>query len=176
MNSCSKCSDHSFDLCISVNFIQTCLFNIQNFTSKWKDCLCCTVSGCLCRTTGGISLYDVDLTVFQDPCQNSLQVFPASDIPSRLIFFLSDLLLFLQPLSLSVQAQIFHSYFLQQLDSAQGKSQAVADYSINCTSRLTVSKFLLCLSFKLRILDLDTDDCSKTLTDIITCKIRLTVF
>ena len=35
------------------------------------------------------------------------------------------------------------------------------------TSCLTVSKLLLRLSFELRLTDLDADDCSQSLTDII---------
>ena len=39
-----------------------------------------------------------------------------------------------------------------------------------------VAQFLLCLTFELRILDLDTDNSSQALTDIFTGQIRLTVF
>jgi hypothetical protein len=65
MNSGTKCSDHCFDLGIAVNFIQSRFFHIQNFTTQRKNCLCCTASCCLCRTTRGISLDDKDLTVFR---------------------------------------------------------------------------------------------------------------
>ena len=39
-----------------------------------------------------------------------------------------------------------------------------------------VAQFLLCLTFELRILDLDTDNCSQSLTDILTCQVRLIIF
>ena len=65
MNTGSKCSDHCFDLCIAVDSVQTRLFYIEDLTTQWKDCLCCTVSGSFCGTTRRISLYDVDLTVFR---------------------------------------------------------------------------------------------------------------
>ena len=63
MNSRSECCDHCLNLSISVNLIKTCLLYIQNLTTKWQDCLSCTVSGCLRRTAGGISLDDIDLTL-----------------------------------------------------------------------------------------------------------------
>ena len=62
MNSCSESCDHSFDLCICINLIQTCFLYIQDLTSQWKDSLCYTISGCFCRATGGISLYNEYLT------------------------------------------------------------------------------------------------------------------
>ena len=65
MDSGSEGSDHCLDLFVSVNFIQTCLLNIQDLTTKWKDRLCGTVSRCLGRTTRGISLYDINLTVLR---------------------------------------------------------------------------------------------------------------
>ena len=65
MDSRSKCCDHSFDLGICINFIQTCFLYVQDLTSQRQDSLCHTVSGSLCGTTGGISLYDVDLAVLR---------------------------------------------------------------------------------------------------------------
>ncbi len=61
--SAAKCIDHRLDLRIGKHLVNTCLFNIQNLTSNRKDCLIITVSGCLCRTACGISLYDKDLTL-----------------------------------------------------------------------------------------------------------------
>ena len=63
VDSRSKCCDHCLNLSISVNLIKTCFLYVQNLTTKWQDCLSCTVSGCLCRTAGGISLDDIDLTL-----------------------------------------------------------------------------------------------------------------
>ena len=48
MDTCTKCSDHCFNLCIAVDSVQTGLFYIKDFTTQWKDCLCCTVS-CLAQ-------------------------------------------------------------------------------------------------------------------------------
>ena len=58
VNAGSESSDHGFDLGIRVYFIKSCLLHIQNFTSQRKNGLCCTASGGLGGTTGGISLYD----------------------------------------------------------------------------------------------------------------------
>ena len=65
MDSCTKCSDHRLDLGIAVDLIQSCLLYVQDLTTQWKDCLRRTVTCCLRRTAGGISLYDVDLAVLR---------------------------------------------------------------------------------------------------------------
>ena len=65
MDSGAKCCDHRLDLGIAVDLIQSCLLYIQDLTTKRKDCLCRTVTCSLRRTTGGISLYDVDLTILR---------------------------------------------------------------------------------------------------------------
>ena len=65
MDSGSEGSDHCLDLFVSINLIQTCLLNIQDLTTQWKNRLCGTVSRRLGRTARGISLYDIDLTVLR---------------------------------------------------------------------------------------------------------------
>lgn len=65
IDTCTKCSDHRFNFCVAENTIQTCFFYIQNLSTKRKYCLRCTVSGSLGTSTGGITLYDVDLAVLR---------------------------------------------------------------------------------------------------------------
>ena len=60
--SAAKCIDHRLDLCIRQHFIDTCFFHVQDLTTDWKDCLEHTVSGCLRRPPGRVSLYDEYLT------------------------------------------------------------------------------------------------------------------
>ncbi len=62
-NTSTKRGNHGFDFFISKNPVDSCFLYVQNLTTQWKDCLCCTGSGSLCRATSGISLYDVDLAV-----------------------------------------------------------------------------------------------------------------
>ena len=50
MDSCAESRDHGFDLGIGIDFIQSCLFNIQDLSSKRKDRLSGPASGGL----GGI--------------------------------------------------------------------------------------------------------------------------
>ena len=65
MDSRSKSCDHRLDLRIAVDFVKAGFLYIEDLSSKRKDCLSRTVSRCLSGTAGGISLYDVDLTVFR---------------------------------------------------------------------------------------------------------------
>ena len=60
VNSCSESRNHRFDFRICINSVQTRFLYIQNFTSKWKNRLSRTASCSLCRTTGRITLYDVN--------------------------------------------------------------------------------------------------------------------
>ena len=54
--------DHRLDLRICQYFVDTCFFYIQYLSTNWKDSLEITVAGCLCRTTGRISLNNENLT------------------------------------------------------------------------------------------------------------------
>mgnify|MGYP000296725207 CR=1 FL=1 len=63
MDSCTECSDHCLDLGITVDLIQSCLLYIQDLSTKWQDRLGRSVTGCLCRTSRRVSLYNVDLTL-----------------------------------------------------------------------------------------------------------------
>ena len=65
MDSCSKRCDHGLNLGIAVYLVETGLLYIENLTSQREDCLGCTVSRGLCGTAGGISLYDINLTIFR---------------------------------------------------------------------------------------------------------------
>ena len=58
----AECIDHGLDLCVSQHFINGGLLYIKDLTADRKNCLIVTVSGCLGRTTGRISLYNKDLT------------------------------------------------------------------------------------------------------------------
>ena len=58
----TKSIDHSLDLCVGQHLVNGGLLYIEDLTPDRKDCLIVTVSGCLGRTAGGISLYDKDLT------------------------------------------------------------------------------------------------------------------
>ena len=59
----AKGIDHSLDLCVGQHLVDGSLLYVEDLTADWKDCLIVTVSGCLGRTAGGISLYDKDLTL-----------------------------------------------------------------------------------------------------------------
>ena len=59
----AKGIDHGLDLCVGQHLVDGSLLYVEDLTADWKDCLIVTVSGCLGRTAGGISLYDKDLTL-----------------------------------------------------------------------------------------------------------------
>ena len=87
MDTRSESSDHGFDLGISIDFIQSRFLHVQNFSTQWKDCLCRTASCGLGRAAGGITLYDIDFTVFGSLSEQSAS-FPGRDIPSNAVFLL----------------------------------------------------------------------------------------
>ena len=58
----AKGIDHSLDLCVGQHLVDGSLLYVEDLTADRKDRLIVTVSGCLGRTAGGISLYDKDLT------------------------------------------------------------------------------------------------------------------
>ena len=65
VDSGTKGCDHRLDLGVAVDSVQTGFLYVEDLTTERKDCLCGTVTCCLGGTTRGITLYDVDLTVFR---------------------------------------------------------------------------------------------------------------
>ena len=65
MDSRTKCCDHRLDLRICVNLIESRFFHIQNLSTKRKNGLCRTVTGCFGRSAGRISLDNVNFTVYR---------------------------------------------------------------------------------------------------------------
>ena len=168
MNSCSESCDHSFDLCICINLIQTCFLYIQDFSTQRQDRLRCTASRGFCGTARGISLDQEDLTVFSDPCRCSLPVFQAGTSPPELIFFWSDLWPFLLLLLLFVPSEISLLSVCDRRILLQENLKLSADNVVHCSTRFTVSELLLGLTLKLRLSDLNTDNRCQTFTNVIT--------
>ena len=168
MDSGSEGSDHCLDLFVSVNLIQTCLLNIQDLTTQRKNRLCGTVSRCLGRTARGISLYDIDLTVLRilvrTVCKLSRKRHAVQcRFSSCKVTCLSGCL------SGSLCKNRFLNGSLGNCRILLQENLQLFTYNtVYRTSCLTVSKLLLGLTLKLRILDLNTDDRSQALTDIIT--------
>ena len=176
MDSGSEGSDHCLDLFVSVNFIQTCLLNIQDLTTKWKDRLCGTVSRCLGGTARGISLDQEDLTVFRilvgAVCQFSRQGHTVQcGFSSRQVTRFSC------SLSRTLGKQgLFNDRFCNSRVLLQKQLELGAHDIVDCSSRLAVSKFLLCLALELRLLDFDADNRRHTLADILSGQVRFAVF
>ena len=63
MYSCSESCNHSLDFFVFHYMIYTSLLDIEYLSSKWKYSLSCSVTCGLCRTTGGISLDYIYLTI-----------------------------------------------------------------------------------------------------------------
>ena len=56
--STAKSIDHSLDFRICKDFVDACFLHVQNLTPDRQDCLIHTVSCCLCRSSGRISLHN----------------------------------------------------------------------------------------------------------------------
>ena len=65
MNSRSKSGNHCAYLGISIDSVKSGFFYVQNLSSQRKDCLVRFIPGLFCRTSGGISLNDINFTVFR---------------------------------------------------------------------------------------------------------------
>ena len=168
MDSGSKSSDHGLDLFVSVNLVQTCFLNVQDLTTKWKDRLCGTVSRCLGGTARGISLYDVDLAVLRILVRTVCK-FSRKRHAIQCRFSSCKV----TGLSGCFSGSLCKNRFLNgSLGNCrillQENLQLLTYNAVYCTSGLTVSKFLLGLALKLRILDLNADNGCQALSDIIT--------
>ena len=139
----------------------------SGFSSERKNGLRSSVSCCFRRSSGGISLYDIDLTVcrilvrtvgkFSRKRHSFQSGFSPCQIPGLPCRFPGSL--------------CHHRFFNGDLGHIrilfQEDLQLSADNIIDRSPGLTVSKLLLRLSFKLGILDLYADDRSKSFSDIL---------
>ena len=179
MDSGTKCSDHCLDLGIGINLIQSCLLYIQDLTTQWKDSLCCTVTCCLRRTAGGISLYDVDLAVLRILSEQSAS-FPGSAIVSSADFLLLVRSLAFLAASLARWAITDFSTddLYQRPDSAQGRSQVSCSLTTLSTAPLAslLPSFCLVCPSNCGSSILTLMIAVRPLTDIFTGQIRLIVF
>src|SRR5699024_10376287 len=153
-----KCCDHGLDLCISIDFIQPCFLYIEDFSSQRKDSLRRAVSRSLSGTAGGISLYDIDFTFcrifIRTVCKFSRK---RCSLKSRFSSRKISCLPCRFPCPLS-----HHRFFNRDLCHIRillkENLKLCAQNTADSSSCFTVSQFLLCLSFKLRIFNLYADD------------------
>ena len=175
MNTGSECGNHRLDFGVGKNLVQTGFFYVQNLAAQGKDRLRRTASRLLCRAARGIPLYNVNLAIFRifirAVCQLAGQgcIFQRSlssrQIPRPSCRF---------PCTLR-QNGLFYDRLCNGRVLLQEIRQLFAHHAVHSASRLGVSQLLLGLSFKLGILDLDTDDRSQTFTDIISGQVGLVI-
>ena len=176
MDSGSECRNHRFNLGIGINFIETCFLYIQDFSTQRQDRLRCTASRGFCGTARGISLDQEDLTVFRilvgTVCQFSRQGHTVQcGFSSRQVTRFSC------SLSRTLGKQgLFNDRFCDSRVLLQEQLELGAHDIVDCSSRLAVSKFLLCLALELRLLDFDADNRRHTLADILSGQVRFAVF
>ncbi len=168
MDSRTKCSDHRLESLCSVNLIQSCLLNIQDLTTQWKDCLRRTVTCCLRRTARGISLYDVDLAVLRILVRTVCKLSGSAILSSADFLLVRSRAFLAASLALCAITDFSTIDFRNCRILLKENLQLLTYNTVNRTSCLAVSKLLLGLTFKLWILDLDADDRSQALTDIFT--------
>ena len=176
VDSGSECRNHRFDLGIRINFIETCLLYVQNFSTQRQDCLRCTASCGFCGTTRGISLNQEDLTVFRilvgTVCQfsrqgHAIQCGFSSRQVTRFSCGLSG--------TLGKQG-FFDNRLCNSRVLLQEQFELCAHDIIDSSSRLAVSEFLLRLALELRLLDFDADNRRHTLADVFSGQVRFAVF
>ena len=176
MNTCTKSCDHGLDFFISVDSVQSGLFNIQDFSPKRKDCLRITTSGCFSGTTGGISLHQINLTFFRIfVCTVSQFTRKGHTVQCR--FSAGKISGFSGSFSGPLRK---HRFFNNGLGNhgilLQKQLELCRNNIIYCCTGFAVAKLLFCLSFKLRFFNLNADNCRQTFTDIFTGQILIAVF
>ena len=73
----AKSSDHRPNFIIHENFVNLAFSTFKIFPRSGKNCLCGAVSRRFGTSSGGISLYDINLTIFLDFYRCSQQACPA---------------------------------------------------------------------------------------------------
>ena len=172
----SKSRNHRLYFFISKNSVKTCFFYIENLASKRKNRLCCTASCCLCGTSGWITLNNENFTIFRvfiwTVCKFTRKwcTFKCS-LPSCQISCFSCCL----PCTLC-KNWFFTDWLGNRRILLKEICKLLTYNAVNGTSCHSISKLLLCLSFKLRVFNLYTYYTCKSFSYIIACKCRFTVF
>ena len=175
MNTGTERGDHSADLIVFQNTVESRFFNVQDLTAKRKDCLRRADTRGFCGTACGISLYDED--------------FKFCGIPFGTVGKLAGKALALKRglpagkvscLTGGVTGALGKNGLLDN-DLRNGRmlleivSQLLAHNAVHGASRLAVSELLLRLSFELRLRKLNADNRGKTFADIFAVQCRLVI-
>jgi len=175
MNTGAKGCDHSLDLFVCINLVQTGFLYVQDFSTKRKDSLCSTVTSCLRRATRGITLYDIDFAILRILVRAIGKLAwkghtVKGRLPSGKISGLTRCL----SGSLGKYRLLYGCLGYSRI-LFQKNLQLFAYNTVYSASGLTVSKFLLRLAFKLRIANFNADNGRQAFSDIITGKVWLAV-
>ena len=162
--------NHRLNLSIGKNFINTCLFNVQNLTANREDCLIHTVTGRLRRTTRRISLYDEDFTFARI---TALAV-------RKLAITIKRIFLFCQKIGLRLLLCLTNlcrflstaQNFLKRVKvTVKEMDNLIVGHLASCLRSIRIIEFRLSLSLKSWIRMLDRHNRSHTVTDICTSKV-----
>ena len=172
----SKGSDHSLDLRVGVNLVKPCLLHIQDLSAQGKDGLSRPGAGLLRGASGGVSLHDIDLAVLRilvrAVCQLAGQGHTVEGrLSSGQVPGLSGCL----PCPLG-QNGFFQDHLGYRRILLQENHQLLGNHVVHGSPSLAVAKLLLSLSLELGLRDLDADDRSQTLPDIVSVQAGLAVF
>ena len=165
--------DHPLDFLVRIYAVEARLLHIQYLTTQWQHRLGMYISSILRRSQCRISLDDEDLTLIRilrvtvdeltrktDTIERRLSSRKITGPTCRCTRTLGEYRLLTDGTR--------HARVLLEI-----VGELLTDDVLNRGLRLGVSKLLLGLSLKLRILDFNRNDGRETLTDIITAQIRL---
>ena len=175
MNSRSKSGNHCAYLGISIDSVKSGFFYVQNLSSQRKDCLVRFIPGLFCRTSGGISLNDINFTVFRiliwTVCQFSRKSHTVENWFStgHLSGFSGRI-----PCSFCKNG-LFTDNLCNRRILLKEIGKLFAYNRINGCSGLTVAQLLFGLSFKLRFLNFNTDNRGNSLSDILAAESRFVI-
>ena len=155
--------DHSLDLCVLKYLCYRHLLNIEDLTSKWKYGLIFSVTGCLGRAAGGITLDYKDLALL---CIVAFLTYQLS------VAFKRELAEVNLSLGLSLLLSCLYCliYYISQyiVVSVEVYCELLTHDSIYCVSYICIGQSGLSLSFKLWVRMLYGYDSLHTLSYIST--------
>ena len=176
MDTRTERGNHSLDFRIGINLVQSCFFHIQNFSSKGKNCLGCTGSCRLGAAARGISFDDVNFAIFRILI-GAVSQFSGQRHAFQSRFSSGKLSCLSCRFPCSLRQNGFFADGLGNVGVLlQVVSKLLGNNIVHSSSCFGVAELLLGLTFKLRLLNLDADNCRQTFSDILAGKVCFAVF
>ena len=175
MDAGTERGDHSLDLLIGIDPVQTGFLDIKDFSSQGHNGLITDITAVFGGTECGVTLYDEDLALFRILLR-AVRKLSGKSGAFKNGFTPGKLSCLSRGCSCSLcKDRLFAHAFCNLRILLQEPCQLLGYDLIHSCRSFTGTQLHLGLTLELRISDLYGDDCSQALADILTGKIILTV-